>query len=684
MYYISMKKSGVPTKSTPKHKKPVASKKALTERQEEKEYNRNEKNLKSIIRGKGYKYKKVSKCINETLGKYEPSIKYIKNLVYSGKDIISLRLRENKYEHRYFTLKTVKRLSDELSKKLKENNVNGKMMTSIVYGDLAWKSGYFKDIGSDVRLYDPNDLYNLEVPYPEPKRIPAFNIYVALGPRDVGGNDNNNNDCLYYCLSYYIYNIDDYFEGPEGLKKFLQLKRNDKIPLSCIDKIEKKLKNYQINVRGDYIRSSTVQSNMIIDLILINEHYQYEKIDKNLTKFIKYEEKIPVMWDKKTFESYDGVNKWLMDRYERNNIIYNFHSKYILVNREKQGIDENGNRIIISIEEEYNNFIEMANKLKIETNGLINLYKSGSYHDAGLNLFDKLSKCIHGDDLLQDEAYWIDKSYFSAIIFSNKYEGELYEYDIKSLYPYIASLNKYKFPVKRGEFRIIKEFGEYFEFGIYRCIIDKSEDIKLNNLFRFNIDNYYTSVDLTNAKELGLTIHLIDDGKPNFLYYSRDKLINFDWVFKQYINILFPIKERKIEGSKKVLNYIFGSLCEKDKIKSFISDKFKLEDDDEIVELYPSSTDEDHHIMKTVKKSKIFKSSFARLGPFLLSNSRRYMTSILLPHKDYIQRCHTDGFLTSKVIHKNTENIKLGELKYCGYTSNGVIINSINKVKTRC
>ena len=682
-----MKKlDGIPKKSISKVNKIKPNHKTLDiQEQLEKELKHqkeNKVNLKSVIRNKGYKYKKMNKYIEGILGKYEPKIQFIKNLVYNGKDIISIRLNEDKYENRYFTVKKVKELSNELSKKLKEKKVNGKIMSSIVYGDLGWKSGYFKDIGSDIRLYDPNQLYNLEVNYPEPKHIPSFNIYVALGSRDVGGNDNNNNDCLYYCLKYFIYNIEDYFESPEELKKFLKLKRNEKIPLSCLDKIEKKLKNYQINVRGDYIRSSAVQSNMIINLILRNEHYEYEKVDKKLTKFIKYEEKIPVMWDKKTFEAYDGINKWQMDKFERNKIIYDFHSKYVLINREKQGIDENGNKIVISIEEEYKNFIDMANKLKKETNGLINLFKSGTHHDAGLNLFDKLSKCINGDDLLQDESEWIDKSYFSAIIFSNKYEGELYDYDIKSLYPYIASLNKYKFPVKRGEFKILEEFGEYYEFGIYRCIIDKSEDIKLNNLFRFNIDNYYTSVDLTNAKELGFTINLIKDGKPNFLYYSRDKLINFDWVFKQYINILYPLKEKKVEGAKKILNYLFGSLCEKDKFKLFISEDFKLEEDDDILELYPSQTNENCHIMKTVKKSKMFKTCYARLGPFLLSNSRRYMSSILLPHKDFIQRVHTDGFLTTRAIHKNIEDIKLGELKYCGYTPNGIIINSTNKVKT--
>ena len=99
-----------------------------------------------------------------------------------------------------------------------------------------------------------------------------------------------------------------------------------------------------------------------------------------------------------------------------------------------------------------------------------------------------------------------------------------------------------KFPVKRGEFQLIDSFGEYFEYGIYRCEISKSDDESINKLFKFNYHNYYTSIDLANAKELGFEIKLIQDSKPNFLYWSRDKLITFNEVFKNYVDILFPLK----------------------------------------------------------------------------------------------------------------------------------------------
>ena len=51
------------------------------------------------------------------------------------------------------------------------------MMTSLLYGDLGWKSGYFKTFGEPTKLYDPNILYNMATPYDEPKEIKSFNIY---------------------------------------------------------------------------------------------------------------------------------------------------------------------------------------------------------------------------------------------------------------------------------------------------------------------------------------------------------------------------------------------------------------------------------------------------------------------------------------------------------------------------
>ena len=94
------------------------------------------------------------------------------------------------------------------------------------------------------------------------------------------------------------------------MKKYLKLKRNDKIPVSCIPIIENKLKTYQINIRGDYLYSSTVKSNKVINLILSNQHYTMDRtVDNCKIKNISYTRKTILMVDRKTRESYDGVEK---------------------------------------------------------------------------------------------------------------------------------------------------------------------------------------------------------------------------------------------------------------------------------------------------------------------------------------------------------------------------------------
>jgi predicted double-glycine peptidase len=696
-------KTTVPTPSNTKkstrkieaESKTKAEYKKLTEAQkmdyELEQLEKTEANFKNVAKSKGYSYKSLTKAMNKQLDKYEPSISILENTKYKGQDILSIRINENKYlkDNQKFRVKDIQKISDKFSKHLNEAGINGNIMTSLKYGNLNWKSGYMRNVGENVKMYDPNELYNLETPYVEPSSIPSFNIYVALGKKKAeGGYDDEYNDCLYNCLKYYVFNIEEYFKSPAEFKAFLKLKRRDKVPLHCIDIIEKKLKNYQINIRGDFVRTSSVNNCKQINILLLNEHYSVEKVNRRLLPalLIKYEEKTIVMCDRLTLEVYDGNKKWVLTKEERQNMLYSPKSPYILVDR----IRRNKNDPVITIEEEYEQYIKIADTLKKESKGMINLYKTNSYHDTALNLFDRLSKFINPERILQDEALWNKLSTFGAIINCTPHEGKLYKYDCKSLYPYLMTVSTNKFPVKRGEFKIIDNFSQYVEFGIYRCIIEKSEDENLNKLFKFNYHNYYTHVDITNAQKLGFNIELIKDGSPNFLFYSRDKVMTMSELFDNYIKVLFPIKDNdKLDdyirtASKKILNILWGSLGEVDKIKYYITkNKFSMEDDEEILELYPSNTSDDDtkaHVMKTTKINAHYRTDFARLTPYIIAFGRRHMTNIMYPYKDNIYRVQTDGFLCDIPIHYN-KDVKLGELKYEGFTEHGQIINCINKVE---
>ena len=106
-------------------------------------------------------------------------------------------------------------------------------------------------------------------------------------------------------------------------------------------------------------------------------------------------------------------------------------------------------RDIDEYKEEYDLFIHDADVLNKETEGLINLYKTGNNADTALNLFDKYTKIIKNPPLIkQVEASFISKCK-GAIIFGTPYDGSAFKYDIKSMYPSIQA-STIKFPIDEG------------------------------------------------------------------------------------------------------------------------------------------------------------------------------------------------------------------------------------------
>ena len=645
-----------------------------------KDLNTKEKELRHAIRDKGYKAKNLNNIFDKVVGKYNPTIQFIKNLKFKGKDIISIRIDENKFDNNIYSVNKIEQICNKLTQTLKTNNINGSFMCSLDYAQLGWKPGYLRPMGDDTVLYDPNEIYNLDVAFEVPKQIKHFNLYVILGKKSKkGGADDKFNDCLFNSLKYFIFNFEDYYKSASELKYKLGIKRDDKIPISCIDEIEKtinKKEPFQINIRGDYIRSSIINTNKQANISLLDGHYEPEKLKRNLSPYCRYNEKKILLVSKKDFEAYNGINKWTMTKEEFYKYTYDYENEYIMVSR--TDYMDKGSKLIMTIEEEYNYFITIINDLKTQSKGLINLYKSGSYYNACLSLFDYVTKNIDCEEILQDEAYWIKMSSSGALKSCEEYEGKLYKYDVNSLYPSIQK-SSLKFPIKRGEFLMIDEMSEYIEFGFYRAVIIPSEDEQYNKLIRFNKNNFYSCVDLQNAKQLGFKIELTLDDKPNFLKYTRDKLITFGEVFNKFIDVMYPLKEKKVKQSKFILNMLWGALCAVDKKKQFVTESFNIESDEQIYNIVPSRFNKDQHCIKTTSNNHFYKTNFARLCPFLLSNGRKIMSNFMRPHYKSIKRIVTDSIEITEPIHFNT-NVCLGELKYEGICENAIIKNCANKL----
>jgi len=56
-----------------------------------------------------------------------------------------------------------------------------------------------------------------------------------------------------------------------------------------------------------------------------------------------------------------------------------------------------------------------------------------------------------------------------------------------------------------------------------------------------------------------------DDGKPNFLHYERDQCVTASQIFKDYVDLLYPLKQDpQLKTVAKVfLTQIWGSLCQR-------------------------------------------------------------------------------------------------------------------------
>ena len=415
-----------------------------------------------------------------------------------------------------------------------------------------------------------------------------YDIFIIEEPNNnvnmVGTSYDSLNNCLYECLKEMIPKDKLFFESAITFKRFLDVKSSDKVDIiKAAPIIEKALKyKYQINVYGDVSYISCVKSNNVVNLKVANNHVEIKHNNLNLSIKNKtsYEEKIILLYNQKTFYAYDGQNEFYVSKQLLTNI-YKHNSQYIIIFKANNKI---------SFEDEYTNINVIANNLKKYSYNKINLCKTGNYKNTALHLFNSFNKTIYTEHINQNEAQIINNASFGAIIFYKPYSGPAYEFDIISMYPSIL-LSNLLIPLQQGEFNIISnnEFQEkeYYAYGLYHCIINKHNMKEVNNLFRFSDKNWYTHIDIKRAKEMKLNITIIENRECNFIYYNSSKCIKATDLFKNYVDVLYKLKDKKIEGSKMLLNMLWGVLSEKKKTKHYINidENFIIPDNNEILHI---------------------------------------------------------------------------------------------------
>jgi len=306
----------------------------------------------------------------------------------------------------------------------------------------------------------------------------------------------------------------------------------------------------------------------------------------------------------------------------------------------------------------YEKTIEEYDNIKDISNGFIDMYKLwGRYSNASKYAFHCLNNCRTPEKITEQEAEWIENAMLGGLMYSEKGKyKKAVSLDINSMYPYLMTL-QFGIPMTQGEFKKLDKLSDVFQYGIYRCKIEDPNKENIYKCFRFN-KNYYTHFDLTNAKELGLKISLIQDGKANFLHYP--KRLSMKLMFKEYVDYFYNLK-KQFKPFKKILNCLWGALYQKNTKTYHINKNEKINIESDEFSIVPSLYD--GHIVETSNKSR-FKTSYARMAPFLTSYGRLYMKRLMIPYINKIKRIHTDGFIITGDIPKNiTLSDELGGLK---------------------
>jgi hypothetical protein len=588
------------------------------------------------------------------------------------------------------------RLSKKIRDDYRKTFSDGVVIVSIRYPN-RWYSGSKSTLKDDPEIFSMNGYDEFDED-PEEYTMFRFHFFPSGAAAAAGGAGDPNNDCLITCIQSLVQSHRRELDAAE-LKDILGLERDAKIPLSMIPQVEGYIRQktgsiYGINVTGDHAYTSSLPTTKKIRLVLTKEHYSVEKEAIN-KKCIAFEDKQIVMYElvDDSIVCFDGADHYMIERELYDEFKSNpISSKVILVNRyfcaaTKRNIPGSSEKLM-SMEEAFEYYIEMANELKAETKGAINFFRCGSIKDMALHYFYQKVKSVQPDHVSNTEADWIRKASFGATTYWEPFQGQLHSYDINSHYPSIMTKNYNYFPIQEGEYCLVHSIptkkskngtGYKAQFGIYRCEITKQEgDTRPFKFFRFNKSNYYTNLDIDVARQYGLHVKMVDDGSPNFLCYTEDKLANGAFLFKHYMTELYALKERKVKGAKDILNVLWGALCEKRVKKRKVDYDEELHmDDAEMLSIY--ATDSKLHFRFLSYEHGMFMTNFARVGPFVLAYGRDRLYHSFQKYEADIVRIHTDGFYITRQPEDIMTGTALGHLKYEGIKE--VNIRGLNKVK---
>ena len=551
-----------------------------------------------------------------------------------------------------YTVAQVKKQVEKLQEKYKDKNF--KAMISVIVPEVAeWRSGKAFNLKDKLTL--PDDY--------EWEKSEGFIVYLWRDASTKGGNDDEHNDCFPNSIAkvYDYYRFPKDMKNAELFKRKLGLNRDDKFPFELVPKAEELLK-ININVTGDYNYTSKNIYKATVNLLLVDGHYTSEILTSGdlLTGIPKKYHKLVVfkIIDEEV-HCYDGSEEYAISltAYKKIN-----SKKFI---KEGSGdytyieTTENANLI-----EYYNKLSNDVEKVKELSGGKIDLSRSGylPQNQALKSIHYCVQSLPQGEPINTLEEKWLTIRGGLRYIHDDIILPKCYEYDIRGSYASMLSSSSFTFPMTQGIFSYIEEIPEIVKYGLYRVNIHKSDDYKINCLFKFNDDNIYTHFDINSARLLNLRINLIKDNEANVLLYEKNRA-NGSIYFGGLVHYLNGLKNKVSEYEnenniatkntivKEIMACLYGSLCSHNKKFVSLHKPVNLDGEKNIL-----------HISDRVaiysEIGKLYKFNYARLGCFLTSSCRFKMLKSILHIKEHVYKFITDS-ITSDIPLENF--IKVGE-----------------------
>jgi hypothetical protein len=322
-------------------------------------------------------------------------------------------------------------------------------------------------------------------------------------------------------------------------------------------------------------------------------------------------------------------------------------------------------------ETDYKEYIKMIDDINNLTDGKINMYKTGSYSNTALCLFNSMNNNKEYDKVMPYEFPYLENG--GGVRVGEPYKGVAYKYDINSYYPSILNSKTAKFPISPGKLTDITtediKQKRFVKFGVYHAEIECDNSKKFTTIST----NMYSHSEINYAKQLGLNITILGQ----CITWDEDQLRTFNSIFGDYVDYLYPLK-KKHKGFKLILNSLWGSLVQKR--GGVITYRCKWEDlnPDKQIIIKTNPIDDEYCMLTEKIKISFFKTTYARLNPFLLGLARVQMHKTFCKiGYDNLLWSHTDSMITSAPLTYKQIKINniLGNWKYEGRCKKLKIIN---------